>query len=66
MMPGASPTNAIAFSTGKITVPDMVKTGLWFNLICAIGILLAAYYLIPVIMGFDPFKPPAWSLPQAS
>jgi hypothetical protein len=35
----------------------MVKTGLWLNLICAVGILLAAFYLIPGIMGFDPMTP---------
>jgi sodium-dependent dicarboxylate transporter 2/3/5 len=64
MMPGASPPNAIAFSTGKVSVPDMVKTGLWLNLICAVGILLAAFYLIPGIMGFDPLTPPAWAQPK--
>jgi sodium-dependent dicarboxylate transporter 2/3/5 len=65
MMPGASPPNAIAFSTGKVSVPDMVKTGLWLNLICAVGILLAAFYLVPGIMGFDPMTPPVWALPKA-
>jgi hypothetical protein len=42
----------------------MVKTGLWLNLICAVGFLLAAFYLIPGIMGFDPLTPPAWALPK--
>jgi len=65
MMPGASPANAIAFSTGRISVGEMVKTGLWLNLICATGILLAAFFVIPKIMGFDPLTPPAWALPKA-
>lgn len=64
MMPGASPPNAIAFSTGRVSVAEMVKTGLWLNLICAAGILLAAFYLIPAIMGFDPMAMPAWATPK--
>jgi sodium-dependent dicarboxylate transporter 2/3/5 len=65
MMPGSSPPNAIAFSTGKLAVPDMVRTGLWLNLICGAGILLAAFYLIPGIMGFSPYELPAWAQPKA-
>ncbi len=65
MMPGASPPNAIAFSTGRLSVAEMVKTGLWLNLICAAGILLAAFYLVPVIMGFDPLTMPSWAAPKS-
>lgn len=65
MMPGASPTNAIAFSTERLSVRDMVRTGLTLNLICAAGILLAAFYLIPAILGFAPYEVPAWALPKA-
>jgi sodium-dependent dicarboxylate transporter 2/3/5 len=65
MMPGSSPPNAIAFSTGKLAVADMVRTGLWLNLICGAGILLAAFYLIPGIMGFSAYELPAWAQPKA-
>jgi len=65
MMPGASPTNAIAFSTERLTVPDMVRTGLTLNLLCAAGILLAAFYLIPAVLGFSPFEVPAWAQPKS-
>jgi sodium-dependent dicarboxylate transporter 2/3/5 len=64
MMPGASPTNAIAFSTERLSVPDMVRTGLTLNLICAAGILLAAFYLIPAVLGFSPHEVPAWAQPK--
>jgi sodium-dependent dicarboxylate transporter 2/3/5 len=64
MMPGASPNNAIAFSTGTLTVGDMVRQGLRLNLVCAAVIVLAAFYLIPVIKDFDPLTPPAWALPK--
>jgi hypothetical protein len=39
----------------------MVRTGLLLNIVCAIVILLAAFHVIPAIMGFDPFTPPAWA-----
>jgi sodium-dependent dicarboxylate transporter 2/3/5 len=61
MMPGASPNNAIAFSTGSLTVGDMVRQGLRLNLVCAAVIVLAAFYLIPAIKDFDPRTPPAWA-----
>ena len=64
MMPGASPNNAIAFSTGVLKVSDMIKTGLWLNLICATVLLFAAFYFVPGIMGFDPLVVPAWATPK--
>jgi solute carrier family 13 (sodium-dependent dicarboxylate transporter), member 2/3/5 len=61
MLPGASPTNAIAFATGKLTVADMVRNGFWLNVICGLGILLAAFHVIPLIKDFDPYTPPPWA-----
>lgn len=63
MMPGASPNNAIAYSTGTLSVPDMARLGLRLNLICASVILLAAFFLVPAILGFDPYTTPAWAVP---
>jgi sodium-dependent dicarboxylate transporter 2/3/5 len=39
MMPVASPTQAIVFGSGYIRIKDMIKGGLWFNLI---GIFLVS------------------------
>ena len=66
MLPGASPTNAIAYSTGVLSVPDMARLGLRLNLTCAAVILLMAFFLMPEALDFDPYKTPAWAVPAAS
>ncbi len=64
MMPGASAPNAIAYSTGYLKVPEMIRTGLWLNLFCAIIILIAAFTIIPELMGFDMNVLPEWAQPK--
>ena len=39
MMPVASPTQAIVFGSGYVSIKDMIKGGLWFNFI---GIILVS------------------------
>jgi sodium-dependent dicarboxylate transporter 2/3/5 len=64
MMPGASPPNAIAYATGYLKVPEMIRAGLALNLICAVVVLLAAFYFIPALKDFDPFVVPEWAKPK--
>jgi sodium-dependent dicarboxylate transporter 2/3/5 len=61
MMPVASPTQAIVFGSGWVPIRDMVRAGIWFNLV---GILLVAtlfWLLSGTIMGIDPHVVPAWA-----
>lgn len=37
MMPAGTPPNAIAFATGRVTIGEMVRSGLWVNII---GVIL--------------------------
>lgn len=43
MMPVASPTQAIVFGSGYVGIKDMIKAGLWFNLI---GIILVSVFFL--------------------
>jgi len=44
MLPVATPPNAIVFSSGKIKIGDMVKTGPWLNFTSIILIFLFIHY----------------------
>ncbi|WP_340202131.1 DASS family sodium-coupled anion symporter [Ascidiimonas sp. W6] len=55
MLPVATPPNAIVFGSGYLRIPDMVKTGVWLNLISIILVTLFTYFLLPALWNFDPF-----------
>ncbi len=62
MLPVATPPNAIVFSSNKITIAQMAKTGLLLNFIGAIIITLFTYYLAPVVFHIPEGSFPAWAV----
>ena len=54
MLPVATPPNAVVFGSGYLRIPDMVRTGIWMNLLSIILLTLIVYFLLPLIWGFDP------------
>lgn len=54
MLPVATPPNAVVFGSGELKIPDMVKSGIWMNLLSIILISCFVYFLLPVLWGFDP------------
>lgn len=54
MLPVATPPNAVVFGSGYLRIPDMVRTGIWMNLISILLLSLFVYYLLPVLWDFVP------------
>ncbi|OIQ41305.1 MAG: anion transporter [Bacteroidetes bacterium MedPE-SWsnd-G1] len=52
MLPVATPPNAVVFGSGYLKIKDMVKKGVWLNLISIILISGVIYYLLPIIWDF--------------
>ncbi len=51
MLPVATPANAIAYSSGFLSMEDMVRVGFLMNLISSIILFLCVYFLLPLIWG---------------
>ncbi|QPJ63807.1 MAG: SLC13/DASS family transporter [Candidatus Nitronauta litoralis] len=50
MMPVATPPNAIVFSSGWVTIPQMAKAGVILNLVGAVLITFITLLLVPMIL----------------
>ncbi|TNE62380.1 MAG: DASS family sodium-coupled anion symporter [Alphaproteobacteria bacterium] len=51
MLPVATGPNAVVFSTGHLHVPDMVRAGLWLNVIGTFVVASLCYLLLPLVFG---------------
>jgi len=59
MLPVATPPNAVVFGSGYLKIYDMVKTGIWMNIISILLLTLITYFLLPLLWDFDPWTIPA-------
>ncbi len=55
MLPVATPPNAVVFGSGYLRIPDMVKSGVWMNLISIVVLTAMVYFALPLLWDFDPF-----------
>ncbi len=51
MMPVATPPNAIVYGSGHVTIPQMVRAGVWLNLLFVGLLTAAAFTIVPWAMG---------------
>ena len=61
MMPVGTPPNAIVYGSGRIELNDMVKTGLWLNLILVPLITLIVLLLGPMVLDIEFDVLPDWA-----
>lgn len=61
MLPVATPPNAIIYGSGKVTIPQMAKAGVWLNIIVSVILTLASYTLFAYVFGIEPGVIPDWA-----
>jgi solute carrier family 13 (sodium-dependent dicarboxylate transporter), member 2/3/5 len=52
MLPVATPPNAIAYGTGRVSAGQMVRGGVFLSMTFAVLIMLAVRYWAPFVLGF--------------
>lgn len=62
MLPVATPPNAIIFGTGRLRIADMARTGILLNLLGAIIITLATFFIGKIVFNIDLSVFPEWAL----
>lgn len=61
MLPVATPPNAIVFSSNRVSIMTMARTGLLLNIVGAIVITLITYYWGSFVFDFNPSDVPVWA-----
>ena len=56
MLPVATPPNAVVFGSGYLRIPDMVRVGIWMNLLSILLLTLFVYFILPYLWDFDPLN----------
>jgi solute carrier family 13 (sodium-dependent dicarboxylate transporter), member 2/3/5 len=61
MMPVASPTQAIVFGSGYVTIREMVRAGIWFNLLGVALVTVLFWLLGPTVFDLTLDRVPDWA-----
>lgn len=61
MLPVATPPNAVVFGSGRIRVPQMVRTGIILNFIGVAIVIIAVYFIGTTVFEIDINTLPIWT-----
>lgn len=50
MLPVATPPNAIVFSSGEISIREMMRAGFWLNIFAILLVSIVAVWLVPLVL----------------
>jgi solute carrier family 13 (sodium-dependent dicarboxylate transporter), member 2/3/5 len=64
MLPVATPPNALVFGSGHVTIPQMVRQGLWHNVAALILVTTLGYWLLVTFFGVSVGEMPDWAARQ--
>ena len=64
MLPVATPPNAVVFGSGYLKIIDMVKAGIWMNIISIFILTGITYFLLPYLWDFIPGVFPLDIIPE--
>src|SRR5690606_33592176 len=53
------PPNAIVFGSGYLRIPDMMRAGIWMNILSIILVTLFTYFFLPFLWNIVPDAFPA-------
>ena len=51
MLPVATPSNAVAFGSGEVSIKQMARAGVWLNIISLGFIMFVMYTLVPLVFA---------------
>jgi sodium-dependent dicarboxylate transporter 2/3/5 len=58
MLPVATPPNAVVFGSGYLKIYDMVRVGIYMNIISILILTIIVFFLLPYFWDFDPMSYP--------
>lgn len=61
MLPVATPPNAIIYGSGKVSIPQMAKAGIYLNIIVSVILSIACYTLFAYVFGIEIGIIPDWA-----
>lgn len=63
MLPVATPPNAVVYSTGRVSMVEMARAGLWLNLTFILLLTSLAFILLPLVLEVQIGHLPSWVQP---